>query len=149
MTLSFAAHPARPAEVAEWEDLLVRLEIMPRALRNVLEGVPGETAAALAALRALVDRERLLHAWFRALLADAAADVPGPDGVRLAAGELADWFTRLRARTFAMVQRRGLEVWEWEAELAGHGRVSSFQLLCEAVRQDVGTLAELRRAGAC
>ncbi|HEX7239580.1 MAG TPA: hypothetical protein VF263_04910, partial [Longimicrobiaceae bacterium] len=38
----FGGVPPLPPSVAEWEDLLVRLEIAPRALRAALEDAPAD-----------------------------------------------------------------------------------------------------------
>lgn len=140
------ALPALPPSVAEWEDLLVRVEIMPRALRNALDGVP-EAPAATELLRELVAREAAAAAWL-----EAVAGLPRPDGAGRRVGEersdgrwLSDRFASLRARNFAMVQRRGVEVWGWEGEVEGGGRATVYQLFSLLVRRDAEALAALRR----
>jgi hypothetical protein len=64
----------------------------------------------------------------------------------LSAADIARRFASLRARTFAMVQRRGLEVWEWSAPLDGSQPVTVHQLLQWLVYCDGRLLAELREA---
>ena len=58
----------------------------------------------------------------------------------------------MRARNFAMVQRRGVDVWEWAGELDGV-RVTVYQLLSWLMRRDAEALAALRSpapaVGAC
>jgi hypothetical protein len=56
---------------------------------------------------------------------------------------LADRFAAVRARNFAMVQRRGVDVWEWAGELDGL-RVTVYQLLSWLMRSDAALLAALR-----
>ena len=53
-------------------------------------------------------------------------------------------FAGLRARTFAMVQRRGLDVWDWRVE--GDGTV--YQLLRWLAEHDASLLTRLRAATA-
>jgi hypothetical protein len=55
-----------------------------------------------------------------------------------------DRFVRLRARNFAMVQRRGIDIWEWEATTDGRNRASVFQVLSLLAREDVSALAAIR-----
>jgi hypothetical protein len=144
-----AALPALPPSIAEWEDLLVRVELMPRALRSTLEGAPGGPAVD-GLLREMVEREARFGRWLQRL-ADAAAGVPAAEAAAAAlpaaaAADLPERFGRLRARTFAMVQRRGLEVWRWAGELEGYGAPTVFQALTLLVHEDVRALAALRAA---
>jgi hypothetical protein len=144
-----AAPPALPPSVAEWEDLLVRVELMPRALRSTLEGDAGGPVVD-GLLREMVEREARFGRWLQGL-ADAAAGVPAEAAAGAAAagagsGDLPERFARLRARTFAMVQRRGLEVWRWAGELEGYGAPTVYQALTLLVREDVRALAALRAA---
>lgn len=148
--LSFDAFPARPPSEMEWEDLLVRYELAPRALHVALsEGSgPGERAPSVVApLMRLVSRE----AWSERALAAlrSGGPVPGYRGEDVGPGHarvLAEDFALLRARNFAAVQRRGIDVWEWSAVIEGEGRVSAYQLLMSAVSLDGQTLAQLRAA---
>ena len=140
-----AALPRVPESVGEWEDLLVRLEIVPRVVRNSVEEVVDPVVAARI-LAAAATREQTVGRWL-----EAAAH---PDGEasgsqeRFAdddrAGGLALRFASLRARTFAMVQRRGLNVWAGEAPLEGRGRVTAHQLLSWLAGRDALLLSELR-----
>ena len=142
--------PARPPAVAEWEDLLVRLEIMPRALRATLEdGRVGQGESGM--LRALLERELRVGRWLeRAAFGDAgSAPLQPPDAAD--ARWLEDRFAAARARNFAMVQRRGVDVWAWTGELDGTG-VTVYQLLSGLMRADAAALAALRvpaGVGAC
>lgn len=135
----------RPPAVAEWEDLLVKMEIMPRVLRNTLEGAPLDDAPLAEVLRELVARERRTMHWLQAV-ADPSAEAAAAAGE---ADELPLAFASLRARCFAMVQRRGLEVWDWTGPLPDGTPATVYQVLTWLVREDVRALAALRaRAGA-
>lgn len=144
------ALPALPPSEVEWEDVLLRMEIMQRVLRNTLEDVPEDDAYGTELLSDLVDRERRAGRWLEAV--STGAGPRGPDGAAPAAeGEgrpgthaLADRFVGLRARNFAMLQRRGLEVWRWTAEFEGYGPISAYQLVTWLVAEDVRALALLR-----
>lgn len=153
-----AALPAVPASVGEWEDLLVRLEIVPRVVRNSIEEVT-DVATAAAALAAAVTRERSVGAWLEAAAGIALESRRHGDEASAAATtdlyHLALRFASLRARTFAMVQRRGLEVWGWEhplhdpsagAEATARGSATAHQLLLALARSDGALLAALREA---
>lgn len=137
--------PGRPDSVADWEDLLVRLEIVPRVVRHALDEVVDATAAA-GVLAEATEREarvgELLEAASRIGEPSRSAQArgrPGDDATALALR-----FASLRARTFAMVQRRGLEVWEWGAQLPRGERVTVHQLLLWLAREDGRLLARLR-----
>jgi hypothetical protein len=138
--------PARPPGIAEWEELLLRFELGTRAFRVHLEDVDWESDEALAALRGLVERERRTAALLRAMM-DGLAQEPEPSDAPLAgsARALYDEFERLRARAFAVVQRRGLEVWDWSIRLHDGAEVTTFQFLSHALREDARLLAGLRR----
>ncbi len=156
-----ATLPGIPPSVAEWEDLLLRMEIMQRVLRNTLEAVPAGDAGAAEEVRALVERESEVGGWLEAVsggigsaVAGRAADAAAGHSESGDFGVLAEQFVSLRARNFAMLQRRGLEVWRWTAELSGHGEVSAFQVVSWLVANDVRSLAALRErsgtgTGAC
>lgn len=136
-----AAHPAAPESIAEWEELLLRMELLPRALRVTMEEVPaGEEHTARALERAL-EREVELARWLGAASGEPApppADAD-PSDVRSVPDRLAS----LRARSFAMLQRRGLEVWSWTAPL-GDARPTAYQMIAALVGADAETLATLR-----
>lgn len=138
-------YPERPESEVEWEDLLLRLEIAPRVARNEVED-PGDAGLAAQALAEAVLREAEVGR-----LLEAAAGLPGGGGAGMGesgdAVALVHRFASLRARTFAMVQRRGLEVWEWRVRSeAGEGSVH--QILRWLVDQDGELLARLRASGA-
>ncbi|HEU0079904.1 MAG TPA: hypothetical protein VFQ76_19815, partial [Longimicrobiaceae bacterium] len=57
---------------------------------------------------------------------------------------LAEAFTSLRMRTFAMAQRRGVDVWAWQAADAEGRTLTVYQLFTRMVREDARLLAALR-----
>ena len=139
--------PPHPAHVADWEDLLVRLEIAPRALRVTLEDAPADDPEVRALVARAAAGERVFQRTMEALqagqpLPDAAAaprEEPGED-----ARTLAEAFTSLRMRTFAMAQRRGVDVWAWQSADAEGRTLTVFQLFNRMVRADARLLADLR-----
>jgi hypothetical protein len=146
----YDAHPARPASEMEWEDVLVRYEITPRALRVALgdgdvEGPARQHVCDL--LRALVFNE-----MWTALLFAAMRDRAGvSDRPRLEmAGDdpraLFERFQRLRDRNFAEVQRRGIDVWDWQTAAPRHGPATAYQVILASVELDGRTLAAVRDA---
>lgn len=146
----YAGIPLRPPSVAEWEDLLVKLEIGPRALRAALDDAP----AADPEIRERVTRAAAWESVFQKTMEALRGGTPleaayplappvRPDG-RTDTGAMAEVFTSLRMRTFAMAQRRGVDVWEWESERPDGTRVSAYQLLTRMVRSDARLLADLR-----
>ena len=150
--------PAAPPSVVEWEDLLVRMEVMTRALAVTLEEAPADRAGAAELLRGLVDREAGVGEWLQAAAEARGGPVPTPgpvgsDAQREDPEWLAGRFVSLRARNFAMLQRRGLEVWEWVAEHQG-APVTAYQMVTALVRSDAAALEALREGrrlgqGAC
>jgi hypothetical protein len=147
----FAAFPARPDDVAGWEELLVRLELAPRVLRNTLEELDDSPTAVrqavLPSLVGLVARELAATESLRALREGEGWPAgTGPEAIP--GGRVArEWlvhFAELRARNFAAVQRRGLDVWDWAAPHPEHGTVTAFQLLSRLAQEDGRTLAEIR-----
>jgi hypothetical protein len=139
--------PVAPASELEWEDLLVRLEIVPRVVRNTLEEVSGPAAAET--LARMVATEAAVGRWLEAIATGGAAPAAAPLDGQADAESLSRRFASLRARTFAMVQRRGLEVWRWEAGLEDGAPVSAYQLLSALAAHDGAALAELRRGRPC
>ncbi len=151
MSASPTDFPARPPSEVEWEELLVRLEVTPRALRLAVEDAGGDTPELRAALAGIVAHEE----WLAKLLDDlrerrpgsafagpgAAAEAPAEPAARLAAT-----FARLRDRNFAQVQRRGLGVWEWASSVDGRP-VTAYQVLQWTARMDGEMLAALRARG--
>lgn len=149
-SLAPAGLPPHPPSVAEWEDLLLRMEIMPRVVRVTLEEVPSG-AVVLATLREMVERDALLGGWLHR--ASGLPDEAPPAAASGDARALAERFASLRARNFAMLQRRGLEVWEWVAEHQG-APVTAYQMVTALVRSDAAALEALREGrrlgqGAC
>lgn len=142
---------ARPASEMEWEDLLVRYEIGPRALRIALDDGDASGPARQRVcdlLRALVFNEMRTAALFEAM----RTGLPLPSGPpRIEAmGDdpraLHERYAQLRGRNFAAVQRRGLEVWGWETVAHPHGSVTAHQLIHAGCALDGETLAGVREA---
>lgn len=147
---AFDEFPARPPSIAEWEDLLVRYEIGPRALRIALSDLPlaaAEGDAVTDPLRALVFHERWTDTLFAAMRDRAPVALrPRVELSDADADGLAERYARLRDRNFNAVQRRGLDVWEWSAEQPGSGTITAYQLLNAAVELDGHALARVRDA---
>jgi hypothetical protein len=150
---------ARPASVGDWEDLLVRLDIGPRAVRLAVEELPppeegGRDARwrrAEEVLRELVLGEVRARSWLDAMREGRPLpEVPRTPSLGLESGDvegLLHRFTEHRARNFAAAQRRGLEVWEWEGDAPAGGRVSAYQLLSGRAAEDGRAIGALRRLG--
>ena len=143
--------PRPPSEV-EWEDLLIRLEIVPRIVRNAIEEADPSGTELVGVLRDLVERERWVGRWLEALAATAVgAGSPRPP--EEPAAEDAEWlshrFASLRARTFVMVQRRGLEVWGWAADVEPGQPATVHQVLSWLAALDGDALLDLRAAVRC
>jgi hypothetical protein len=144
--------PIRPPSEVEWEDLLLRLELMTRALRNTVED--RELTSALPLLKEMVAREARVGAWLERHAVGASGGV-GTENAAKSEHEttwadparVVERIVSLRARTFAMVQRRGLGVWDWSSDFEGEGPVSAYQLLVWLMTQDVSSLALLRATG--
>lgn len=145
-----AGLPGRPPSVAEWEDLLVRFEIMPRALRAALDAPAARPERVAAPLRELLSREREVGRWLETAAGWTPSEpsTPGSADAQLDARELADRFAAVRARNFAMLQRRGVDVWEWSGLTRDGAPATVFQLLSWMLRADALALAALREPGA-
>ena len=137
---------ARPESVMDWEDLLLRLEIVPRVVRNTVDDLVDDSLG-VRLLDEAARRERRVGDWLERA-SGLQRDSPSSESVEepVNPADLAMRFAGLRARTFAMVQRRGLEVWEWFAPLEGTESVTAHQLLQWLVYSDGRLLAELREA---
>jgi hypothetical protein len=155
--VSISLHPAAPPSEVEWEELLVRYELGPRALRAALDDAEpdGEARERIGdLLRGMILNEIRVAALFAAMR-DGAPIGRGtrievtPDEPRASY----ERFAALRGRNFAAVQRRGLEVWGWRAEAPWMGSVTAYQLILASTALDAETLAgvrgALRGAGAC
>jgi hypothetical protein len=146
----YDVHPARPAGEMEWEDVLVRYEIAPRALRVALaegdaEGPPRERLGDL--LRALVFNELWTVLLFAAMRdRSGVSERPRMETSSSDPAALFERFQRLRERNFNEVQRRGIDVWEWRAFAPRLGPVTAFQLIRASIELDGRTLAEVREA---
>jgi hypothetical protein len=142
--------PARPESVADWEDLLVRFEIMPRVVRVTLEDV-GDEAQAEEVLMRMIDREARAAEWLNVASGGSGSDVGGRvassgAGASPLAGipPLVEMLTSRRARNFAMLQRRGLQVWDWRADSGSEPAMTAYQLVAGLVASDARELAALR-----
>jgi hypothetical protein len=148
--VSVSIYPAAPPSEVEWEELLVRYELTPRALRAALDdaaldGDAGERVGDL--LRALVANELQVTELFAAMRDGREVQVEPRIEVMSAEPRAAyERFAALRGRNFAAVQRRGLEVWGWRAEAPGRGTVTAHQLILASAALDAETLAGVREA---
>lgn len=130
----------------EWEDLLVRLELMPKALRVLIEDIDDNAAPVGLLLRDLIAREKFVRNFMERAAAmemsPSEQDVEAQPARRQR--DALDRFVRLRTRNFAMVQRRGIDVWQWEGRTDGEHRATIFQVLTLLAREDVSALAAVR-----
>jgi hypothetical protein len=140
--------PPRPPSEVEWEDLLVRVEIAPRALRVAVEDAPAGDPGVLQALGGGVTGEMALQRMLEAMVdgreLPADLDEPGPS-FGSAEGLVAE-YQRLRFRSFVMVQRRGLNVWDWRVRGGPYDGATAYQLFQAAARTDGHLLAAVRGA---
>ena len=184
--------PRLPPSEVEWEDLLLRIELMPRALRVTLDELgtgpvgarrhPEEVAATPGpaegsapstrqeatpangsfAMPGSRDAQRTDHPAVARILSELFATersaarlreraAAAAEGASLEQSQLLpvqedprDGFERLRRRSFAIVQRRGIEVWGWSAEVEPGRPLTVYQLLSALAASDVATLARLR-----
>lgn len=151
--------PAQPPGMAEWEDLLVRLDIAPRAVRVAVDDIAEPGAEVLRVLQVAVARE----VWYSGVIenlrlgqsfslkvgfgAVTFGDHEAGEEREGSALDLCRAFEMTRTRNFAQVQRRGVEVWTWEAPLTGGGSVTVYQALTAMAHADAETLAMIRAAG--
>lgn len=147
--LDFSRHPALPPSVGVWEDLLVRYEIAPRALRlAVADAAPEHAAGVMMPLGMLLSAELMAAGALKAMREGGTITGDGfgvEDAGAAGAEGLVAEYTTLRARNFAAVQRRGVDVWEWSARW-GDGTVTPFRLLSAAVAFDGAMLDAVRAA---
>ena len=139
--------PARPPSEVEWEDLLVRLEIMPRALRVAIEDAPAGHSGVVDALRTGVAAEAALQQMLEAMVdgRELPADSGfGVEGMRGDAQALLAEYARLRTRSFVMVQRRGLNVWDWTVRGGACPGATAYQLFQAAAVRDGEILSAVR-----
>jgi hypothetical protein len=150
----FDAFRPRPADLAEWEDLLVRLELGPRALRLALDDIDRPSVSLLEPLNRLVTTElwtsRALDTMRRGGgVVPEKIGVSHVDPADAAAGarKRLEEYVSLRTDTFAALQRRGIQPWEWSAELEGGGTVTAYQAVRRALQVDGEVLRAVRAAG--
>ena len=141
--------PARPPSEVEWEELLVRVEIAPRALRVAVEDAPADHPGVLEALGWGVLGEMALQQMLEAIVD--GRELPGEFGFGVEAmGDaqaLVAEYQRLRFRSFVMVQRRGLNVWDWTVRGGPYDGATAYQLFQAAALADGALLAAVRGAG--
>lgn len=142
------AFPARPPSEVEWEDLLVRVEIAPRALRIAVEEAPRDDPDLIQLLQTGVFFEARLQHLLEAMIDGReveygfeARNVPGD------VDALIEAYARLRYRSFLMMQRRGINVWEWMVLGGEWAGATAYQLFQAAAHRDGALLAGARRAG--
>lgn len=139
--------PARPASEVEWEDLLVRVEIAPRALRVAVEDAPAGHRGVTEALRMGVMAEAVLQDMLEAIVEGRdARNGFGLEGMEHDPQVLLACYARLRTRSFAMVQRRGLNVWDWTVRGGAYPGATAYQLFQGAARMDGMLLDAVRQA---
>jgi hypothetical protein len=148
----FANFRARPLEVGEWEDLLLRFELGPRAIRIALDDHSGAPETLLACCARLVSAElrcsRALEAMQKGGTVPPGPDAPAePGSAGAMLKRLVEIYAAARARNFAALQRRGLEVWDWTAPLEEGGEVTAAQLVRYGLQVDGDVLGEVRSAG--
>ncbi len=137
--------PERPPSEVEWEELLARLDLAPRAFQLAAEDAAGNPRVAPVLASALA-----LEGWFAMALKElqAGGTIPLDFGSTPAAGtvrEALEGFSALRARNFAALQRRGISVWDWSAATKEEGgRVTTYQAASAVVEMDGRHLAVLR-----
>lgn len=155
---AYESYPAAPLSEVEWEELLVRYELGPRALRVALEDAESANDAARVAVGDLV-RVLVLHelraAGLFAAMRDGRPVRTEPRAAMVSAEPRGAYarYAELRGRNFAAVQRRGIEVWRWRTDAPHAGPVTAHQLVVASTALDGETLAgvrlALRGAAAC
>lgn len=145
----------QPAGIAEWEELLARFELMPKALSSSLAQLDVDWAQVQPVLAGMLMRESWAAGALGALRgagelpkttsagAATAPALPDDEERLVVCRQLAD----LRGRNFAQLQRRGPGVWDWAAERTGGVRLTTNRLLRHLVEQDGCSLRALRAMG--
>ena len=150
------AVPPLPPTVADWEELLLRWELGPRAATHLLEETaPARWPAAAAAgwslaahVAHLADREEIVARWLLALRDGAVLESLPQNGPPPAApadlqAELDRW-AAIRSRNFNVLQRRGVDVWHWSATTPAGEPISAYRLVTELLRHDTRHLTRMR-----
>ncbi len=146
----FVAFPPRPADLAEWEELLVRFELGPRALRLALDDIARPSASLLDPLNRLVATELWTSRALTAMrIGETIPEKVGlshadPANVPVALRKRLQEYTALRDDNFGARQRRGIQVWEWSAELESGGTVTAYQVVRRALQVDGEVLRAVR-----
>lgn len=138
--------PARPPSEVEWEDLLVRVEIAARALRIAVDEAPADDLV-VEALEMGVLFEAMLGRTLEAVIDGRTPEDGGGVYVSGDPDELVSEYARLRYRSFVMVQRRGIDVWEWTVRGGGWDGATAYQLFQAAAARDGALLSLIRGAG--
>jgi hypothetical protein len=141
--------PARPPSEVEWEELLVKLEIAPRAIR-----VAVEDAADSPALHEIVRRAALMEHWWGERLEDLRAGRSfslevafagwSMDGEPPNNRQALEVLAAERERNFGKLQRRGLEVWEWRSELVEGHPLTAYQFAQLRAAADAEVIRSIR-----
>lgn len=139
-----------PASEVEWEELLVRYELGPRALRVALDDLGDDEGTAERVgelLRGLVLHELRAADLFAAMRERRPASTERGMEIRASTPRAAyERYAELRGRNFAAMQRRGIDVWGWRTEAPGRGTVTAHQLILSSTALDGETLAGIRMA---
>lgn len=141
--------PSRPPSEVEWEDLLMRVEIAPRALRVAVEDAPADHPGVTRVLGMGVMAEMALQQMLEAMVdgRELPADSGfGGEGMPGDPETLVAEYARLRTRSFVMVQRRGLNVWDWRVRGGAFPGATAYQLFQAAAHTDGILLAAVRAA---
>lgn len=153
----YAVYLDAPESEVEWEELLVRYELGPRALRVALDDLGDDEGMAERVgdlLRGLVLNELQAAALFAAMRErEPVSTEPRMEMLASTPRAAYERYTELRGRNFATLQRRGIEVWAWRTEAPVGGTVTAHQLVLASTALDGETLAGIRMvprgAGAC
>lgn len=143
--------PLEPPSIAEWEELLVRIEIAPRAVRATLHDAAPDDPEVRAELSRMVRGEirwgHLLDALRQgAVIQTELTSVPDERHDCDTTDVLVRAFAELRSRNSAQAQRRGLDVWAWRSPTDRGDTLSAFRVLSVMARYDARHLAALREA---
>ena len=145
----FGRFPAHPPSEVEWEELLARMEIAPRALRLAVDDSRADPEALAAELVSAVLAEVWLSAAIEAMEHGEtvrSSDGGGMEGAGEGLDGLAASYVRLRTRNFVRLQRRGIDVWAWSADVDG-APTTMHQVLAAVVAADGARLARVRALG--
>jgi hypothetical protein len=125
-----------PASIGDWEELLIRFELGPRAVRlATADAGDAGHAAARDVYADLLQVESEAAGWL-------GVPIP-PEGDDGSADRARERFERLRGTSFARIQRRGPDEAERVVQ-AGDAEATVHQVLVALVRHDGAKVARLR-----